>query len=238
MNHEVLSGLDWVQIGLELDKEGYAVLPGLLSLSQVISLLATNDRAEMSPGQVPSWQLGEGSARRLAPLPPSPLDDLACELYERLAGISNRWKSIMNESLSFPPRLSDLQALLTPDGLKVPQAIVSRLCAGEQEPLHQTAVGDHGLPLEISLLLAQPGEDFTGGEFVMTEQRPRMQSRPIVVPLSRGDGVIFAAAQRPFKGSKGFYRVNMKHAISRVLSGQRLGVTIVFHGNDAADCDD
>ncbi len=238
MSQAVLSDLDWVQIGLDLDKEGYAVLPGLISLSQVISLLASNDRTEMTPGRGPSWHLGEGSARRLAPPLPAPLDDLACELYERLAGISNRWKSTMNESLSFPPRLSDLQALLTPDGLKIPQAIVSRLCVGEQEPLHQTDVGDHGFPLEISLLLAQPGEDFTGGEFVMTEHRPRMQSRPIVAPLNRGDGVIFAAAQRPFKGSKGFYRVNMKHAISRVLSGQRLGVTIVFHGNGAADCDD
>lgn len=238
MSQAALSGLDWVQMGLDLDKEGYAVLPGLLSLSQVISFLASADRAERSPGRVTGWQLGEGSARRLTPPLPLPLDDLACELYERLAGISNRWKSTMNEPLSFPPRLSDLQALLTPDGLKVPQAIVSRLRAGEQEPLHQTAVGDHGFPLEISLLLAQPGEDFTGGEFVMTEQRPRMQSRPIVVPLNRGDGVIFAAAQRPFKGSKGFYRVNMKHAISRILSGQRLGVTIVFHGSGAADRDD
>jgi len=238
MSQTALSGLDWVQIGLDLDKEGYAVLPGLLSLSQVISFLAMTDRAEKGSGTVINWQLGEGSAQRLTTPLPSPLDDLARELYENLVGISNRWTSTMNEPVSFPPRFSELQALLEPDGLQVPQVTVSRLCAGEQEPLHQTAAGGLGFPLEIALLLAQPGEDFTGGEFVMTEQRPRMQSRPIVVPLNRGDGVIFAAAQRPFKGSKGFYRVNMKHAISRIHSGQRLGMTIVFHGNGAADRDD
>ncbi len=238
MSQAKLRDFDWERIGLDLDKEGYAVLPGLLSPSQVISFLASIDRSERSSGQFDGWQLGAGSAQRLAPPLPSPFDDLADELYEHLALVSNRWQSTMNGSVAFPPRLSDLQALLSLDGLKVPNAIFSRLGTGEQEALHQTAVGNHGFLLEVSLLLAQPGGDFTGGEFVMTEQRPHMQSRPIVVPLNRGDAVIFATAQRPFRGSKGFYRVNMRHAISRVLSGQRLGATIFFSGEGAADNDD
>ena len=173
----------------------------------------------------------------MSPLP-GPLDPLASKLYGYLALISNRWMSAMGRAVQFPARLSELQALLASDGLEVPRAVVSRLRAGERELLHQTAIGEHGFPLEISILLSHPGDDFTGGEFVMTEQRPRMQSRPIVVPLNRGDAVIFAAAQRPFKGSKGFYRVNMKHAISRVRSGQRLGATICFHAaQDVAEDD-
>ncbi len=231
--------LDWAKLVLDLDKEGYAVLPGLLTASQIGSFLASWDgRCGRSGAEVEATDFDARSTQRLMPPLPSPLNDLASELYGYLALISNRWMSAMGRAAQFPARLAEMQMMPSLDGHEIPQAIVSHLRAGEHEALHQTPVGEQGFLLEVSILLSQPGDDFTGGEFVMIEQRPRMQSRPIVVPLNRGDAVIFAAAQRPFKGSKGFYRVNTKHAISRVRSGQRLSTTIFFHGTPEVAEDD
>lgn len=158
------------------------------------------------------------------PLPSLPglLGDVAGALYPYLVPVANRWLG-MDDSAN---------------GLCISRVILSRLHAGEREALHQTPLEENGFPLEAAVLLSRPGADFTGGEFVMTEQRPRMQSRPIVVPLCCGDLVLFAAGRRPFRGSQGFYPVNMRHAVSRVRSGERLGAVLHFCGFNTAEKDD
>jgi uncharacterized protein len=222
--------LDWAEIGAELDREGYAVLPAVLEEGNIRSFLAEcADRPENSNPGSHTFNLGFGSTWQLLPPLPNLLDAFAKDLYQPLARIANRWQGQLGLTTQFPPTLDELRRHLSRDGLKAPQATLTRLLPGEHEALHQTPPHEHSFRLEVAVLLSEPGSDFTGGEFVMTEQRPRMQSRPIVVPLKRGDALVMAAAHRPFKGSKGIYRVNMKHAISRVLSGQRLGAVLSFH---------
>jgi hypothetical protein len=231
--------LDWAAIGTELDKEGYAVLPAVLEDGNIRSFLAEcADRPEKSNAGSHPFDLGFGSAWPLLPPLPDLLDAFAEDLYQPLARITNRWQGQLGLTTQFPPRLDELRRHLSRDGLKVPQATLTRLLPGEHEALHQTPPHEHSFRLEVAVLLSEPGSDFTGGEFVMTEQRPRMQSRPIVVPLKRGDALVMAAAHRPFKGSKGIYRVNMKHAISRVLSGQRLGAVLRFQAAQGEREDD
>jgi hypothetical protein len=143
------------------------------------------------------------------------LGDLRAELYGKLLPVAHRWNETMDIGTRYRARRGRL--------LRV------RLRAGEQQPLEQNAQGKDVFPLQAAILLTQPGTDFTGGEMVMTEQRPRMQTRPMVVPLQRGDAVVFAVQFRPFKGSKGFYRVNLRHGVSRVLSGERIALDLLFH---------
>jgi len=222
--------LDWAAIGAELDREGYAVLPAMLEDGNIRSFLAEYaDRPKNSIVGSHTFDLGFGSTWQLLPPLPNLLDALAEDLYQPLARITNRWQEQLGLTTQFPPPIDELRRRLARDGLKAPQAALTRLLPGEHEALHQTAPHEHSFRLEVAVLLSEPGRDFTGGEFVMTEQRPRMQSRPIVVPFKRGDALVMAAAHRPFKGSKGIYRVNMKHAISRVLSGQRFGAVLSFH---------
>jgi uncharacterized protein len=234
MTERKVNELDWKSIGAELDREGYAVLPGLVNNDEIRTFLA--ERADR-PEKI---DIGAqfGSTWQLLPPLPRPLYTIAAELYEPLALITNRWQGLMGATTQFPPTLEELEQQLVADGLKVPQATLTRLLPGERDALHQTPPHDHAFRLEVAVLLSEPGSDFTGGEFVMTEQRPRMQSRPIVVPLRRGDAVVMAAAHRPVKGSKGLYRVNMKHAISRVLTGKRLGAVISFHDAQGERDDD
>ena len=147
------------------------------------------------------------------------LEDLRAELYEKLVPIANRWSETMGIETRYPARLDQ----------RMPQSAVVRLGKGQHRPLMQNAEGDCVFPLQVTVLLSQPGRDFTGGELVMTEQRPRMQSRPMVVPLRRGDASVFAVHYRPVKGSKGFYRVNLRHAVSQVRSGERIAIDLLFH---------
>lgn len=239
MTERNVNELDWKSIGAELDGEGYAVLPGLVNNDEIRTFLAEcADRPEKSNIGAHTFDLGFGSTWQLLPPLPRPLDTIAAKLYEPLALITNRWQGLMGATMQFPPTLEEFEQQLVADGLKVPQATLTRLLPGEHDALHQTLPHDHAFRLEVAVLLSEPGSDFTGGEFVMTEQRPRMQSRPIVVPLERGDAVVMAAAHRPVKGSKGIYRVNMKHAISRVLTGKRLGAVISFHDAQGERDDD
>ncbi len=230
MTKSKVNMLDWAAIEAELDREGYAVLPAMLEDRTIRSLLAEcAERTEKRNVGSHTFDLGFGSTWQLLPPLPNLLDAFADDLYQPLARITNRWQGQLGLTTQFPPTLEELRRHFARDGLKAPQATLTRLLPDEHEALHQTPPHEHSFRLEVAVLLSDPGSDFTGGEFVMTEQRPRMQSRPIVVPLKRGDALVMAAAHRPFKGSKGIYRVNMKHAISRVLSGQRLGAVFSFH---------
>lgn len=189
-----LERLDWQIIGLELDREGFVVLPGMFGL-EVPGLFA----------------------------------NLLNDLYPPLAQLSNRWNDILQLPYRYPPQLTDFHAQCRAVGQQQALPQLTCLRKDEHQALGQDAEGEHVFPFQLAGVLSAPGEDFTGGECVLTEQRPRMQSRPMVVPLQRGDLAVITTAHRPFKGSKGYYRVNMKHAISSVRSGERRGFLLSFH---------
>jgi len=199
-----LAKFDWKAIEAGLDLEGQAVLPGLLFADECDALIAldANDKA---------------------------FGELRSRLYEKLAPIANRWNKTMGLAARYPARLDQLLHVCHKAGQRRPQSAVSRLRKGDHQALRQNAEGDCVFSLQAVLLLKQPGKDFTGGELVMTEQRPRMQTRPMVVPLQKGDATVFAVHYRPFKGTKGYYRVNLRHAVSRVRSGERVAVDLLFH---------
>jgi hypothetical protein len=228
--------LDWDRIAAELDAEGYAVVKNVLSSDQMKELAALavgNDPAH-------SWmdlelaKLGKGSVRPLDEPLPVALSTLRDAMYPGLAETANRWAEILGESVRYPRSLREFRQLGASKGQTRAQTTVSRLGEGGFLALNQnvdrdTAFREGIFPLQGILLLSEAGKDFTGGQVAMAEQRPRMQSRPMVVPLQRGDLAIIAVSGRPAKGSKGHYRVNLKHGISTVLSGTRVGIELLFH---------
>ena len=165
------------------------------------------------------------------PLPPL-IAGLRAALYPRLVPVANRWHEAMGIETRFPDRLADFTARCHAAGQNRPTPLLLRYGEGDYNFLHQDLYGDHVFPLQVVVLLSKPGHDFSGGEFVMTEQRPRMQSRPMVVPLGQGDAVVFAVSHRPVSGRRGVHRVNLRHGVSRVREGERLTLGIIFH--DAA----
>ena len=162
-----------------------------------------------------------------------PLPELVARLrtllYPPLARIANRWSEALGSDVRYPARLAEFLARCHAAGQTRPTPLLLRYGADDYNYLHQDLYGEHVFPLQLTLLLSEPEKDFTGGEFVLTEQRPRMQSRAAVVPLARGDAVVFAVQQRPVRGSRGFYRVQMRHGVSRLRSGQRTTLGIIFH---------
>lgn len=200
-----LDEFDWLEIESALDVEGQAVLPGLLSAAECDALAALHAK------ELPSLQ------------------ELRAKLYERLAPTANRWNRTMGLASRYPARLDQLQQACCKANQHRPQSAIHRLREGAHRGLHQNAEGHCVFPLQAELELTQPGKDFTGGELVMTEQRPRMQTRPMVVPIQKGDAAVFAVHHRPFRGTRGYYRVNLRHAVSRVLSGERVAVDLIFH---------
>ena len=226
----LIAHLNWPDIATQLDREGYAVLRGLLKDSQVHELAAlrgtacADDRVSLT-----SEGLGRGHLFYfLRPLPAF-LEELRTAFYRRLAPIANRWRDALDVSRRYPDTLNAFLMQNRKAGQACMQSNLTRLRADDYQALHQHREGEQVFPLQLVALLSEPERDFIGGEFVMTEQRPRMQSRPMVLPLRRGDVAVIAVAQRPFKGSKGYYRVNLKHAISRVRSGERVGLELMFH---------
>jgi hypothetical protein len=223
------AGLDWAQIQEQLDVEGYAVLPGLLHAGLVHELAAAQADAAGARVWFADERLGEGELRYLPRELPPLLQELRESFYRRLAPAANRWAEVVAESPCFQAELSAFLARNRRAGQTRPLSHTTVLPAGGYQALHQRAGEDHVFPFQLVGLLSEPQTDFTGGEFVMVEQRPRMQSRPMVLPLKRGDVAVIATAQRPHKGARGYYRVSLKHAISRVLTGERRGVEILFH---------
>lgn len=195
-----LGRLDWVDIAAQLDAEGYALLPGWLD-ADAAGRLASQAQAASLPAPLEAWSRA---------------------FYPHLAAIAERWNDILGAGGRYPAELAD-------SGQVRAQSHLNRLGVGDYVPLHQRGDGGQVFPLQVVALLSVPGKDFLGGEFVMTEQRPRMQSRPMVLPLQLGDAAIIATAERPVKGSAGYYRVKLRHAISRVREGQRIGMELSFH---------
>jgi len=228
-----LDAYDWIQITADLDAFGAAVLPGLLTPQQCQDLAALYDR-ELFRSQVVMARhgFGRGEYKYFRYPLPDPIADLRMSLYPRLAPVANRWSERMGADARYPASHADYLGQCQATGQTRPTPLLLKYGPGDYNCLHQDLYGDLHFPMQAAILLSQPGEDFTGGEFVLTEQRPRMQSRVEVVPLTQGDGVIFAVSQRPVSGTRGSYRVTLRHGVSRIRTGRRFTAGIIFH--DAA----
>ena len=229
-----LNDFDWSRVETDLDAQGWAVVEQLLGPDECASLagLYDEDRRFRSTVTMARHGFGRGEYRYFAYPLPEPVARIRTTLYPRLAPIANRWNHVLGTGIEFPAAHAEFLARCHAAGQARPTPLVLRYGAGDYNCLHQDLYGEHVFPLQAAILLDRPGEDFTGGEFLLTEQRPRMQSRGSVVPLGQGDAVIFAVNHRPVQGSRGPYRVTMRHGVSALRSGRRHTLGIIFH--DAA----
>lgn len=229
-----MQDFDWDAVAAELDNFGAAMLPKLLTPSECADMAASYaaNRIFRSHVVMARHGFGRGEYRYFAyPLPPL-VANLRRALYPRLAVIANRWNERLGIPATFPPDHDAFLARCHAAGQSKPTPLLLRYGPDDWNALHQDLYGEHVFPLQLAILLSRPGVDFTGGEFVLTEQRPRMQSRAEVVPLELGDAVVFAVNARPQRGARGDYRVTMRHGVSRIRSGSRQTLGIIFH--DAA----
>lgn len=226
-----VAAYDWQQLGRELDEYGCAVLEGLLTPAECrdIAGLYAQERHFRSHIHMARHGFGRGEYRYFAYPLPDLIGSLRTALYPRLALVANAWNRRMGIEDTYPATHADFLAACHAAGQNRPTPLLLQYGSGDFNCLHQDLYGDLAFPIQVAVLLSQPGRDFSGGEFVLTEQRPRMQSRVEVVPLQQGDAVAFAVHNRPVQGSRGFYRVNLRHGVSRVRSGQRHTMGLIFH---------
>jgi uncharacterized protein len=194
-----------------------------------IAALYEDDRRFRSRVVMASHGFGRGEYKYFAYPLPDIVTELRAALYPRLAPIANRWNDSMSIDVRFPDGLTEFLRRCHKTGQTRPTPLLLQYAAGDFNALHQDVYGEHMFPLQATILLSEPEQDFTGGEFVLTEQRPRMQSRAEVVPLRRGDAVVFAVRDRPVQGTRGTYRVALRHGVSRLRSGHRHTVGVIFH---------
>jgi hypothetical protein len=229
-----LEAIDWSAISSDLDAQGWAVMPKLLSAKEcdAVASLYQNDE-DFRSKIVMAWHgFGCGEYKYFAyPLPPL-VETLRTALYLNLAPIANRWHGAMGMDVRFPVAHAQFIKRCNAAGQTRPTPLLLQYGKDDYNCLHQDLYGEHVFPLQVAILLSEPGEDFEGGEFVLTEQRPRMQSRAAVVPLKKGDAVVFAVNSRPVRGTRGFYKCNLRHDVSKLRSGNRHTLGIIFH--DAA----
>ncbi|MDQ6853923.1 MAG: 2OG-Fe(II) oxygenase [Actinomycetota bacterium] len=227
---EPLARLDWPAIGEQLDRFGYALTPPLLDGGQCDELIGLFDVDERFRSTVVMSRhaFGEGTYRYFAEPLPQIVQQLRVDLYPPLAAIANRWAEQLGDP-TFPDSLDELLAVCARAGQHKPTPLLLSYEEGGYNCLHQDVYGDVTFPLQLTVMLSTPGVDFTGGENVFVEQRPRAQSRPAVANLERGQGVIFATRHRPVPGARGFKRVAMRHGVSTVHSGRRSALGIIFH---------
>ena len=222
---------DWSRIEENLGSYGAAVLEGVLSPEECKRLSGQYDQDRPFRSRVVMAQhgFGRGEYKYWAyPLPDS-VAELRRKLYPHFATVANRWNESLGVEVRYPATHEDYLSQCHAAGQVRPTPLLLRYEAGDYNCLHQDVYGDLVFPLQIAFLLSKPGADFTGGEFVLTEQRPRMQSRAEVVPLKQGDGVVFAVRHRPVQGTRGTYRVNLRHGVSRIRSGRRHTMGVIFH---------
>jgi hypothetical protein len=226
-----VAAYDWDAIAGELGAYGCAVIGKLLSLEECREIAGFYRQEDhfRSHVRMARHGFGKGEYRYFKyPLPPL-IRDLRTALYPHLAIVANNWNERMGLDQRYPERHADFLGKCHREGQTRPTPLLLQYVPGDFNCLHQDLYGDLAFPLQVAILLSEPGGDFTGGEFVLTEQRPRMQSRAEVVPLTQGDAVIFAVHNRPVQGTKGHYRVNLRHGVSRLRTGQRHTVGIIFH---------
>ncbi len=231
-----VDALDWHGIEAQLDEQGAAMLGPLLAPHECEALAALY--AQPGPPRFRSRVVmerhgfGRGEYQYFDHPLPDAVSALRTALYPRLVPIANRWNAAMGIDQRYPDEHARFLARCHAAGQRRPTPLLLQYVEGDYNCLHQDLYGEHVFPLQVVVLLSEPGRDFTGGEFVMTEQRPRMQSRPMVLPLRQGEAVAIAVHHRPVQGTRGVYRVNLRHGVSRLLGGRRHTLGIVFH--DAA----
>jgi hypothetical protein len=232
--NERVDSLDWNQIGKALDGQGHALLSGLLTPEETRSLssLYSDDRVFRSRVVMARHGFGRGEYKYFDYPLPNLIGALRTAVYTKLAPVANQWNTAMNIDVRYPDEHVAFIQRCHDAGQTKPTPLLLQYAPDDFNCLHQDLYGEHVFPIQVAFLLSEPEKDFTGGEFVLTEQRPRMQSRAEVVPLRRGDAVAFAVHHRPVRGAKGVYRVNIRHGVSRIRSGQRHTLGVIFH--DAA----
>ena len=226
-----VSAIDWKRVEQDLDAQGSAITGRLLSPAecQAVAGLYQKDDVFRKHIVMARHGFGRGEYKYFKYPLPDLVEHLRTAVYPLLVPIANRWNNAMRISVWYPEKHRDFVKRCHQAGQPRPTPLLLQYGAGDYNALHQDLYGEHVFPLQLAILLSEPGKDFTGGEFVMTEQRPRMQSRPIVVPLRQGDGVVFAVSSRPVQGTRGVYRVSLRHGVSRVLSGHRHTLGIILH---------
>jgi len=223
--------IDWGQAEMALDQSGCASLPQLLTPAECEALVALYPQRALYRSRVVMERHGFGRGEYQYfnyPLPPL-IADLRTRLYSPLVTVANRWNTAMGLAPRYPAVHAEFIERCHAAGQLRPTPLMLEYGEGDYNCLHQDLYGEHVFPLQVAILLSEPGRDFAGGEFVLTEQRPRMQSRAEVVPLRQGDAVVFAVHQRPVQGARGSYRVNMRHGVSRVRAGRRHTLGVIFH---------
>ena len=233
LSHRI-AALSWADVARELDTHGCALVPRLLSESACEAVAGWYDEPARFRSTVVMGRhgFGRGEYRYFAYPLPDPVAQLRAALYPPLAQIANRWNGEMGLPVRYPDTHGDFLARCHAAGQTRPTPLLLQYRTGDYNCLHQDLYGEHVFPLQVAILLSEPGRDFEGGEFVLTEQRPRMQSRAEVVPLRQGDAVIFPVRDRPVSGTRGPYRVTLRHGVSRLRAGARHTLGVIFH--DAA----
>jgi hypothetical protein len=226
-----IAALDWTQASRDLDAQGCAVLKGLLTPAEcrVLASLYPDDSHFRSRVVMGRHGFGRGEYKYFSYPLPDLIAELRPALYAQLYGVANRWNEAMGIEIRYPEDHDAFLKRCHAAGQTRPTPLLLQYGPDDYNCLHQDLYGEHVFPLQVAILLSEPGRDFTGGEFVLTEQRPRMQSRPEVVPLRQGDAVAFAVHHRPVQGTRGFYRVNLRHGVSRIRSGHRHTLGVIFH---------
>ncbi len=234
MAEKNLAKLDWAALAARIDQSGFATTPPLLTPSECRALIALYDEADRFRRRIVMQHhgYGQGEYQYFAYPLPAAVAKLREAFYARLAPIANRWGEALEEERRFPPALADFLTECHGAGQTRPTPLMLKYGPGDYNRLHQDLYGAHVFPLQITILLSEPEADFSGGEFVLTEQRPRQQSRAEVVPLRQGEAVIFAVHHRPARGTRGVYRANLRHGVSTLRRGERFTLGIIFH--DAA----
>jgi hypothetical protein len=226
-----VENIEWTAVTRDLDARGNAVVKKLIGPGECTALIALyRDEANFRNRVVMERHgFGRGEYQYLRYPLPALVAELRGDLYPHLAPIANRWNESMRIDVRYPAEHDAYLARCHAAGQVLPTPLLLRYGADDYNCLHQDLYGEHVFPLQVAILLSRPDHDFTGGQFVLTEQRPRMQSRPEVVPLEQGDAVVFAVRHRPVQGVRTTYRVNLRHGVSRILSGERLTLGIIFH---------
>jgi hypothetical protein len=226
-----VEAIDWTRVTADLDAQGCAVLNNLLSPEECRAIVAlypddNNFRSKVVMGR---HGFGRGEYKYFSYPLPDLIGQLRPVLYAQLGPLANRWNETMGIDIRYPASHKAFLQRCHDAGQIRPTPLLLQYEAGDYNCLHQDLYGELAFPLQVAFLLSRPGEDFMGGEFVLTEQRPRMQSRAEVVSLRQGEGVIFAVNQRPMQGGRGAYRVAMRHGVSRLRSGERFTLGVIFH---------
>jgi hypothetical protein len=223
--------LDWQRVTHELNERGSAMLEGVLSPEECESLASmyASERLFRSRVVMERHGFGRGEYKYFSYPLPGIVQSLREALYRNLAPVANEWNQAMGIEIQYPREHAEFIARCHAAGQLRPTPLLLQYGAGDYNCLHQDLYGEHVFPIQVAFLLSEPQKDFAGGEFVLTEQRPRMQSRPDVVPLRQGDAVAFAVHHRPVRGARRIYRVNLRHGVSRIRSGKRHTAGIIFH---------